>query len=590
MLKYNTRGDKMINNRIKKLRKLMQEKQIDVYIIPTNDYHSSEYVGDYFKCRQFMSGFTGSAGTLIVTQDEACLWVDGRYFIQAEHEIAGSEIKLMKMSMPNVPTISEYLKSMSEKTIGFDGKVIPYQEALRYGSHIVANNDLVNDIWSKRPAMSCQKAYLFDECYCGESRASKLQRIREQMHDAQYHLITSLDDIAWIFNIRGQDVEATPVVLAYALISQDKAWLYVQKGVLDNEVIETLKQDHIYTKDYFDIYQDICQIKDKILLDESTVNYALVSKLNPQQIINDINPSQMMKAIKNDTEIKATKNAHLKDGVAVTKFMYWLKHTIGHQPLDEMSVSDKLLQFRKQQDLFTDVSFTTICAYGPNAALMHYHPTAKQFSSLDAKGLLLIDSGGQYLDGTTDITRTFVLGPLSDKEKRDFSIALKAMLRLQNAHFIKGVTTGENLDILARGVIYEYDLDYRCGTGHGVGHFLGVHEGPNGLRPKSRSLNAHILPGMITTDEPGVYNEGEYGIRHENELLCVEGQTNEYGTFLHFEPITYVPFDIEGIDYSYFSDKEIQSLNDYQKMVYHKLENYLSDDEKQWYQNHLIIH
>lgn len=581
----------MINNRINKLRQMMKEKQLDVYIIPTNDYHSSEYVGDYFKCREFMSGFTGSAGTLIVTADEACLWVDGRYFIQAEKEIADSEIKLMKMAMPNVPTISEYLQAMANKTIGFDGKVIPYQEALQFGNHIVASDDLVNAIWSNRPAMSHEKAYLFDECYCGESRLSKLQRIRKEMQavNAKYHLVSSLDDIAWIFNIRGNDVAATPVVLAYALIDQKNAWLYIQKDVLAADMIESLKQDHIYIKDYFEIYSDIKSIKESILLDGTTVNYALASQLDHQQIIDAINPSQMMKAIKNDVEIKATKNAHLKDGIAVTKFMYWLKQTVGHKPLNEMSVSNKLLQFRQQQDLFKDISFTTICAYGPNAALMHYHPTDQQYSTIEAKGLLLIDSGGQYLDGTTDITRTFVVGPLSEKEKRDFTIALKAMFRLQNAHFIKGVTTGENLDILARGIMYDYDLDYRCGTGHGVGHFLSVHEGPNGLRPKSRSINAHILPGMITTDEPGVYNEGEYGIRHENELLCVEGQSNEYGTFLHFEPITYVPFDLDGINYEYLSDKEIQSLNDYQKMVYHKLENYLTNDEKQWYLDNLII-
>lgn len=579
----------MINEKIRQLRTLMKDNGIDIYIIPTNDYHSSEYVGDYFKCREYMSGFTGSAGTLIVTLEEACLWVDGRYFIQAEKEIAGSEIKLMKMAMPHVLTINEYLNQFKDQTIGFDGKVIPYQSALQYGQHIKADQDLVAQIWKDRPAMSKQSAFLFDEFYCGESRTSKLKRIREEMKDIPYHLISSLDDIAWIFNIRGQDVAATPVVLAYALITQEKAFLYLQNGVLNDEMITALQQDQIFVKDYYDLYQDVKTIHGQVMLDGSTVNYALASKLREEQIVDRINPSQLMKAIKNDTEIKATKNAHLKDGIAVTKFMYWLKHTIGKSELNEMAIAEKLLAFRKQQDLFKDISFTTICAYGPNAALMHYHPTAENHANIDAQGLLLIDSGGQYLDGTTDITRTFVMGPLTDKEKRDFTIALKAMLRLQNAHFIKGVTTGENLDILARGIIYEYDLDYRCGTGHGVGHFLSVHEGPNGIRPKSLSVNAHILPGMITTDEPGVYNEGEYGIRHENELLCIEGETNEYGTFLHFEPITYVPFDLEGIDYDYLSNKEIESLNNYQKMVYHKLENYLSEEERNWYLHNLII-
>lgn len=579
----------MINTRINELRKLMKQNNIDIYVIPTNDYHSSEYVGDYFKCREYMSGFTGSAGTLIVTLEEACLWVDGRYFIQAEKETADSEIKLMKMTLPGVPTILEYLHQFKDLTIGFDGKVIPYNDAKKYGQNIQANLDLVNQIWKYRPAMSKQPGMLYDVKYCGESRTSKLARIRKEMKDIPYHLISSLDDIVWIFNIRGNDVESTPVILSYALIEQDKATLYVQDGVFDKESLDELNQDHIIIKDYFDIYDDIQHIEGKVLLDTTSVNYALVSKLDENQIVDQYNPSQMMKAIKNDVEIEATKNAHLKDGIAVTKFMYWLKQNIGHIELNELSISDKLFEFRQQQDLLTDVSFTTICAYGPNAALMHYHPTKDNYSPVEAKGLLLIDSGGQYLDGTTDITRTFVLGQISDKEKRDFTIALKAMFRLQNAHFLKGVTTGENLDILARGIVYDYDLDYRCGTGHGVGHFLNVHEGPNGMRPKSFNVNAHILPGMITTDEPGIYNEGEFGIRHENELLCVEGTTNEYGTFLHFEPITYVPFDIAGLDFDYLSNKEIESINDYQKLTFDKLKDYLTEEEKQWYLDTLII-
>ena len=579
----------MINTRINELRKLMKQNNIDIYVIPTNDYHSSEYVGDYFKCREYMSGFTGSAGTLIVTLEEACLWIDGRYFIQAEKETADSEIKLMKMTLPGVPTILEYLHQFKDLTIGFDGKVIPYNDAKKYGQNIQANLDLVNQIWKYRPAMSKQPGMLYDVKYCGESRTSKLARIRKEMKDIPYHLISSLDDIVWIFNIRGNDVESTPVILSYALIEQDKATLYVQDGVFDKESLDELNQDHIIIKDYFDIYDDIQHIEGKVLLDTTSVNYALVSKLDENQIVDQYNPSQMMKAIKNDVEIEATKNAHLKDGIAVTKFMYWLKQNIGQIELNELSISDKLFEFRQQQDLLTDVSFTTICAYGPNAALMHYHPTKDNYSPVEAKGLLLIDSGGQYLDGTTDITRTFVLGQISDKEKRDFTIALKAMFRLQNAHFLKGVTTGENLDILARGIVYDYDLDYRCGTGHGVGHFLNVHEGPNGMRPKSFNVNAHILPGMITTDEPGIYNEGEFGIRHENELLCVEGTTNEYGTFLHFEPITYVPFDIAGLDFDYLSNKEIESINDYQKLTFDKLKDYLTEEEKQWYLDTLII-
>ena len=410
------------------------------------------------------------------------------------------------------------------------------------------------------------------------------------MKDAKYHLVTTLDDIAWIFNIRGNDVLCNPVALAYALIEKEKANLYLRKEAVSQELIDELLKDQIEVKDYFDIYEDIKNINGKVLLDTKSVNYTLVNSINIDDVIDQTNPSQLLKSIKNETEINATKDAHLHDGIAVTKFMYWLKTNVGKIEMDELSISNKLLEYRKQQPNFKDISFTTICAYRENAALMHYHPTEKQYSKVNASHLLLIDSGGQYLTGTTDITRTFVLGEITQEERKDFTIALKAMFRLQNAHFIQDVTTGANLDILARGVIYDYDLDYRCGTGHGVGHFLNVHEGPNGLRPKSLyGHEACIVPGMITTDEPGVYEEGSHGIRHENELLCVKHTENEYGTFLKFEPITYVPFDIEGLDLNYLSNHEVQTINDYQQYTYDHLKDYLTQEEKDWYLNNLFI-
>ena len=370
----------------------------------------------------------------------------------------------------------------------------------------------------------------------------------------------------------------------------EKAYLYLRKEAVSQEVIDELLKDQIEVKDYFDIYEDIKNINGKVLLDTKSVNYTLVNSINIDNVIDQTNPSQLLKSIKNDTEIKATKDAHLHDGIAVTKFMYWLKTNIGKIEMDELSISNKLLEFRKQQPNFKDISFTTICAYRENAALMHYHPTEKQYSKVEASHLLLIDSGGQYLTGTTDITRTFVLGEMTQAERKDFTIALKAMFRLQNAHFIEGVTTGANLDILARGVIYDYDLDYRCGTGHGVGHFLNVHEGPNGLRPKSLyGHEACIVPGMITTNEPGVYVEGSHGIRHENELLCVKHTENEYGTFLKFEPITYVPFDIAGLDLDYLSNHEIASINEYQQYAFDHIKDALTQEEKDWYLNNLFI-
>lgn len=579
----------MINQRITKLRQLMKERGIDLYIIPTSDFHQSEYVGSYFEARHYMSGFSGSAGTLIVRQDEAYLWTDGRYFIQAEKELAGSCIQLMKMRTPGVPTIKEYIEKYPEATIGFDGRVMPYNQCL-FTNTIQANEDLVDLIWQERPELSHEEVYLYDTKYCGVSRKEKLEIIREEMKDAKYHLVTTLDDIAWIFNIRGNDVLCNPVALAYALIEKEKANLYLRKEAVSQELIDELLKDQIEVKDYFDIYEDIKNINGKVLLDTKSVNYTLVNSINIDDVIDQTNPSQLLKSIKNETEIKATKDAHLHDGIAVTKFMYWLKTNIGKMEMDELSISNKLLEYRKQQPNFKDIPFTTICAYRENAALMHYHPTEKQYSKVNASHLLLIDSGGQYLTGTTDITRTFVLGEMTQEERKDFTIALKAMFRLQNAHFIQDVTTGANLDILARGVIYDYDLDYRCGTGHGVGHFLNVHEGPNGLRPKS--LYGHescIVPGMITTDEPGVYKEGSHGIRHENELLCVKHTENEYGTFLKFEPITYVPFDIEGLDLNYLSNHEIQTINDYQQYTYDRLKDYLTQEEKDWYLNNLFI-
>lgn len=580
----------MIRENIIKMRKLMQENEIDIYIVPTSDFHQSEYVGEYFRGRKFLSGFTGSAGTLVIGLDEARLWTDGRYFIQAENQLKDSDIILMKMAMPGVPTIKEYLDSHSDKTVGFDGRVMSYQEVASLKNKLVTNVDLVDLVWTDRPAISHEPAFIYDEKYCGESRASKLKRVRVAMDDCQHHIITSLDDIVWLFNLRGNDVDCNPVVLSYALINHDNAILYVQSNVIDIKTEAILKRDGIIVKEYNDIYEDVKTLTGKVLLDQQVVNYQICNNINCD-IINKPNPTQYFKAIKNETEIKATKNAHLKDGVAMTKFMYWLKTNVGKIEMDEVSISDKLEAFRKEQNEFYDLSFDTICGYKANAALMHYKAEADNCAKVSNEGLLLIDSGGQYMDGTIDTTRTFVLGPISETERRDFTVALKAMFRLQNAHFIAGAT-GTNLDILARGIVYEYNLDYRCGTGHGVGHFLNVHEGPNGFRMHDRpgfTPMCPFEPGMITTDEPGIYIEGSHGIRHENELLCVEVDNNEHGQFLKFEPITMVPFDLDGLDLNLLSNHEIQQINDYQQLVFEHVAPFLSNEEKTWLQANLLI-
>lgn len=580
----------MVKERIEELRKLMKEHGIDLYIIPTSDYHQSEYVGEYFGARKYMSGFTGSAGTLIVGLDEARLWVDGRYHIQAEKQTANTGITLMKMGLAGVDTINEYLEKNADKTVGFDGRVMSYQEVLNMKNKVISNVDLVNEIWHDRPSISHEPAFIYDEKYCGESRGSKLQRLRKAMKDCNHHIITSLDDIVWLFNIRGNDVPCNPVVLSYALINQEDAYLYVQDGVIDAKIEAILKRDSIYIKNYNDIYDDVEKLTGKVLLDKQIVNYEICRRLNCE-IVNGPNPTQLFKAIKNKTEIEATKYAHIKDGVAVTKFMYWLKTNVGKIPMDEVSISDKLEEFRKAQKDFYDLSFDTICAYKENAALMHYKAEPGKCATVTNEGLLLIDSGGQYFDGTTDITRTFVLGDISDIERRDYTVALKALLRLQDARFIAG-TTGPNLDLFAREMVYKYNLDYRCGTGHGVGHFLNVHEGPNGFRPKDRpGSNAMCAfePGMITTDEPGIYIENSHGVRHENELLCVETANNEYGQFLRFEPITMVPFDLDGLDLNLLSNHEIEQINEYHQLVFDTIAPYLTSEEKSWLQTNLLI-
>ena len=580
----------MVKERIEELRKLMKEHGIDLYIIPTSDYHQSEYEGEYFGARKYMSGFTGSAGTLIVGLDEARLWVDGRYHIQAEKQTANTGITLMKMGLAGVDTINEYLEKNADKTVGFDGRVMSYQEVLNMKNKVISNVDLVNEIWHDRPSISHEPAFIYDEKYCGESRGSKLQRLRKAMKDCNHHIITSLDDIVWLFNIRGNDVPCNPVVLSYALINQEDAYLYVQDGVIDAKIEAILKRDSIYIKNYNDIYDDVEKLTGKVLLDKQIVNYEICRRLNCE-IVNGPNPTQLFKAIKNKTEIEATKYAHIKDGVAVTKFMYWLKTNVGKIPMDEVSISDKLEEFRKAQKDFYDLSFDTICAYKENAALMHYKAEPGKCATVTNEGLLLIDSGGQYFDGTTDITRTFVLGNISDIERRDYTVALKALLRLQDARFIAG-TTGPNLDLFAREMVYKYNLDYRCGTGHGVGHFLNVHEGPNGFRPKDRpGSNAMCAfePGMITTDEPGIYIENSHGVRHENELLCVETANNEYGQFLRFEPITMVPFDLDGLDLNLLSNHEIEQINEYHQLVFDTIAPYLTSEEKSWLQANLLI-
>ncbi|CEN81048.1 aminopeptidase P family protein [Paraclostridium sordellii] len=588
----------MIKERLAKLREYMSEKNIDAYIIPSSDNHQSEYVGDHFKCREFISGFTGSAGTVVVTMEEAGLWTDGRYFIQAEKELEGSTIKLFKMGEEGVPTTEEYLyESLKEgKSLGFDGRVICAKEGINLEKKLAKKNikivydyDLVGMIWNDRPDLSTAKAFLLDVKYAGETFSSKLNRVRESMKEknANVHVITTLDDIAWLFNIRGGDVKFNPVVLSYALITLDKVYLFVDKSKLNEEILNELSKENVEIKPYNDIYEFIKTLdkNDKILLDSTKINYAILNNI-PSEVekVDEFNPTMFMKAQKNPIELENIRNSHVKDGVAFTKFMYWLKNNVGKIEISELSASKKLEDLRREQEGFIEPSFGTIAGYRDHAAMMHYSATKESDAKLEASDLFLIDSGGQYFDGTTDITRTIALGKINDELKKHFTAVARGMINLSMAKFLYGVR-GYNLDILARRPMWNMGIDYKCGTGHGIGFLLNVHEAPNGFRWRiipDRFDSAVLEEGMVTTNEPGIYVEGSHGIRTENELVVRKAEKNEYGQFMEFEVVTLAPIDLDAIDPEEMNKEEKAYLNWYHELVYNKVSPFLTEDEKAW--------
>ena len=588
----------MIKQRIENIRDLMKEKNIYAYIVPSSDYHQSEYVGDYFKSREFMSGFTGSSGTLIISMDEAGLWTDGRYFIQAENELKDSGIKLFKMGEEGVPTIEEYLleKLPKNSTLGFDGRVMSVKEGQSLanklafqGINIEYKYDLVNDIWEDRCSLPTEKAFLLGTEYSGESFSDKLSRIRAVMKEkkATTHILASLDDIAWLFNIRGRDVKSNPVVLSYAVISIDSVYLFIDKNKIGEDIRAELSKENVQIKGYEEVYEFIKKIEENevVLIDTSKVNYAIYNNIPSNvQKIEERNPSILFKSIKNEIELKNIRNSHIKDGVAFTKFMYWLKNNIGKIEITEISATQKLEEFRREQDKFIEPSFSTIAAYKDHAAMMHYSATEESNYKLEPRDLFLVDSGGQYFDGTTDITRTIALGPIPENVRKDFTNVVRGMIRLSKAKFLYGCR-GYNLDILARGPLWEEGIDYKCGTGHGIGFVLNVHEGPNGFRWKVREDiddTCILEEGMVTTNEPGVYVENSHGIRIENEIVVRKAEKNEYGQFMDFEVITFAPIDLDAIDESLILKDEKIYLNNYHKQVYDKISLYLNEEEKQW--------
>lgn len=586
-------NNNIITERIQALRSKMKAYGIDVYMIPTSDFHDSEYVSPHFQVREYFSGFTGSAGVLVVSKNEAALFTDGRYFIQAEKELSGTGIVLMKSGTVGVPKVTEYIKHMLENNeiVGFDGRVVDSELGRKLkkiteekNGSIKADVDLADEIWLDRPAIAFTPVYELDIAYSGESCTDKLKHVREIMKEKETdtNIITTLDDIAWLFNIRANDIDYCPVVIAYAIVTMEKAVIFANVTSFSDKLIEKFAAINVEIKPYDEFYKAVQAISNcRILLSQRT-NYRVINDIKSSCIaVCNQNPSTALKAVKNEIELENIKNAHIKDGIAVTKFMYWLKKTVGTKRLTECDAADILEQFRREQDGFIELSFETISAYKENAAMMHYTAKADCCAELQPEGMLLVDSGGHYYQGSTDITRTYVLGEISEEIKLHYTTAVKSMLNLAAAHFLYGCC-GANLDILARGPFWDIGLDYRCGTGHGVGYLLNVHESPNGFRwhiVPERNDCATLEHGMVTTDEPGVYVEGSHGIRIENELVCREAESNEYGQFMKFENITYSPIDLDGIDKKYLSEIDIKRLNDYHAMVFEKLAPFFDGDE-----------
>ena len=586
-----------IKERIEALRAQMVMRGITLYVVPTADFHESEYVGEHFKARKFITGFTGSAGTAVITMNHAGLWTDARYFLQAERQLAGSSVTLYIMGEEGVPTIPAFIEEHLENggRIGFDGRVInsslgrTFREiAEKKGADVASDKDLIDLIWDDRPPLSAAPVRVLPLSASGKSSEEKLADLRSEMASlgATTHLLTSLYDIAWLLNIRGGDVSYVPVVLSYLALNQKDCILFANETVFSEDVKAYLASIRVEIRPYDDFYAYIRSIPagEKVLLDRGAVNTLAIDSIPAGvEIIQHVNPTVLMKSVKNAVEMANTREAHIKDAVAVTRFMIWLKTNIGKLPMTEISAADKLEALRRENEGFLDLSFDTISGYAHHGAIVHYGPTPESDIPLKPEGLLLVDSGAHYIEGTTDITRTFALGPVTDEMRDDFTRVLIANMNLANARFLHGCS-GMNLDILARAPLWDVNADFKHGTGHGVGHILSVHEGPNGFRWRKtadRSEGSTLEEGMITTDEPGIYIEGKYGIRTENELLCRKGVKNEYGQFMYFEQLTFVPIDLDAVNTEMLTYIDKKRINEYHAEVYDKVSPYLSDEENE---------
>lgn len=583
-----------VPERLSALRKCMQEKHIDIYIVPTADFHQSEYVGEHFKARAYITGFTGSAGTAVITLHDAKLWTDGRYFLQAAKQLEGTGVTLMKMFEPGVPTIEEYLEAELKpgQTLSFDGRVVSVGEGDEYasiakknGAKIDYQEDLIDAIWTDRPPLSEEPVWFLEEKYSGESTESKLSRIRKEMEDAgcDTHIVSTLDDICWTLNIRGNDIDFFPLVLSYAIIKKDSFELYIDERKLGDKLKSILEKDGVVLHPYNAIYEDVKKLPENatVLIDKTKLNYAIFNNIpNAVSIVNKRNPEILMKALKNPVEVENIKKAEIKDSVAHVRFMKWLKENLGKVKITEMSASEKLDEFRAEMGNFIRDSFEPISSYGPHSAIVHYSSSPETDVELKAGSLYLSDTGAGFYEGSTDITRTYALGEVPNKMKEDFTIVAISNLQLANAKFLQG-SSGLTLDILARKPFWDRGLNYNHGTGHGVGYLLNIHEGPAGFRYKFRAGETEeIQEGMVITDEPGLYIEGSHGIRLENELLARKGVQNEYGQFLYFETITLIPFDLDAISLDMLNEENRKLLNDYHKRVYEEIAPHLNEEEK----------
>lgn len=583
--------NKNINNRVSLLRRFMRDNGLSAYITYSTDPHAGEYVPSHWESRKWLTGFTGSAGTAVITTSDGGLWTDSRYFIQAEEQLNGTGIKLFKEKMPETPSIPQWLGNVLKKgdIVGFDGYTTSLENVTELKKKLSVNGielkevtDPYINIWKERPGLPSGKPFILDTKYCGIDTQQKISCIREYLKSNKYDsiIISSLDEIAWTLNMRGTDIHCNPLFVSYLIVSQEETILYINSGKLTYESINYLKNNKITQKDYYDIKEDLLSVSNKSICMSPNINFAIYNAAIKSNQVN-INPSivNSLKAIKNDIEINGFRKAMIKDGVAMVKFLIWLENNIEAETLTEIGISDKLHELRSSMENFQGISFETIAGYNDHGAIVHYEATEETNATLKPKGILLLDSGAQYLEGTTDLTRTIPLGHISEEQKKDYTLVLKGFIQLAMAEFPKG-TCGTQLDVLARMPMWREGINYGHGTGHGVGHFLNVHEGPHQIR--MNHVPALLLPGMTITNEPGIYRAGKYGIRTENTMLVIESRSTEFGEFYKFEQLTLCPINMEAIIFEMMSNEEIDWLRSYHKMVFERLSPLLTEDEKSW--------